>query len=177
MVAVLGLGMLGLTACAWLDTLGATVIACDASTTRLYQAARFGARHLAKPDDLVEVAASLTHGRGADAAFELSGSSRAATAALGVVRTGGTVVWAGTVAPTVSVAVDPEMVVRRCLKIVGVHNYAPPDLAAAIEFLAARHTRYPFAELVANTFPLDEVDAAFHFASAKHPIRVAIACH
>ena len=168
--------MLGLTACAWLESLGATAVACDVSDTRLSQAVRFGARHLAKPDALTELVMSLTHGRGADVSIELSGSPEASAAALDVLRIGGTAVWVGAVSPTPPVPVFPEAIVRRCLTVTGVHNYAPQDLAAAVEFLAANHMRFPFAELVAKSFPLSDVNDAFQFAEAERPVRVAIAC-
>ncbi|HJZ56919.1 MAG TPA: hypothetical protein VKE74_18260, partial [Gemmataceae bacterium] len=73
-------------------------------------------------------------------------------------------------------AINPELVVRRCLSVTGVHNYAPPDLAAAVTFLAADHARFPFAELVPRSFPLSEVDAAFRFAATRRPVRVAVVC-
>lgn len=175
-VVVFGLGMLGLTACAWLDALGATAIACDVNESRLAQASRFGARHLAKPDALAEVVSSLTQGRGADAALELSGSPQAAVAALDVLRVGGTAVWAGAVFPVDSVSIAPETVVRRCLTLTGVHNYAPHDLAHAVRFLAESHTRFPFAELVAKSFPLENVNDAFRFAESERPVRVGVSC-
>jgi alcohol dehydrogenase len=175
-LAVFGLGMLGLTACAWGEALGLTVIACDVNDARLARATQFGAAHTAKLDMLPDLAKSLTGGRGADVALELSGSADAARMALDVLRVGGTAVWAGTVAPTEPVPVFPEEVVRRCLTVTGIHNYAPHDLAAAIEFLAANHDRYPFAELVVKSFPLAEVDAAFRYAEAERPVRVALAC-
>jgi alcohol dehydrogenase len=131
---------------------------------------------LAKPDVLLDVVKELTEGRGADVALELSGSADTASAALDVLRVGGTAVWAGVVFPTPPVAVHPETVVRRCLTITGVHNYAPQDLAAAVQFLANNHTRYPFAELVARSFPLSEVNDAFRFAESERPVRVAVAC-
>ena len=175
-VVVFGLGMLGLTACAWADSLGATAVACDVSDTRLSQAARFGARHVAKPDALAELVKELTGGRGADLALELSGSAEASRAAIDVLRIGGTAVWVGAVSPTDPVPVFPEAVVRRCLTLTGVHNYAPPDLAAAVAVLAANHARYPFAELVPKAFPLAAVNDAFRFAAAERPVRVAVAC-
>ena len=175
-VAVLGLGMLGLTACAVAAAAGDAVIACDVSDARLAHAARFGAAHIAKPRELLELAKSLTAGRGADLALELSGPADAAAAALDVLRVGGTAVWVGAVSPVGTIPVNPESVVRRCLTVAGVHNYAPRDLAAAVEFLAANHTRFPFAELVADTFSLDAADAAFRFAEAEHPVRVAVRC-
>lgn len=175
-VAVIGLGMLGLTACAALSAAGHTAIACDVSDTRLSQAARFGAAHAAKPSELVALARSLTNGRGADAVLELGGSADAARLSLEVARIGGTIVWVGAVSPVGTVAVAPETIVRRCLTVTGVHNYAPQDLAAAVAFLAANHSRFPFAELVAAEFPLDAADAAFAFAEAQRPVRVAVRC-
>ncbi|MDY3554041.1 zinc-binding dehydrogenase [Gemmata sp. JC717] len=173
---VLGLGMLGLTACAWAEALGITAIACDVSDARLAQAARFGARHLAKPDALADLVKSVTHGRGADTALELSGAPEAARVSLEVLRVGGTAAWAGAVFPTDPVPVLPEQVIRRCLTVTGVHNYAPPDLDAAVRFLAANHVRFPFAELVAKSFPLADVNGAFRFAEAERPVRVAVVC-
>ncbi|AWM42457.1 hypothetical protein C1280_30455 [Gemmata obscuriglobus] len=173
---VLGLGMLGLTACAWAEALGITAIACDVSDARLAQAARFGARHLANPDALADLVKSVTHGRGADTALELSGAPEAARASLEVLRVGGTAVWAGAVFPTDPVPMLPEQVIRRCLTVTGVHNYAPQDLDAAVRFLAANHVRFPFAELVAKSFPLADVNGAFRFAEAERPVRVAVVC-
>lgn len=175
-LVVFGLGMLGLTACAWAESLGITAIACDVSDARLAQAARFGARHLAKPDALADLVKSVTRGRGADAALELSGSPEASRAAVELLRVGGTAVWVGAVFPTEAVPLSPEQVIRRCLTVTGVHNYAPHDLAAAVRFLAANHTRFPFAELVSRSFPLGAVNDAFAFAEAERPVRVAVAC-
>jgi len=168
--------MLGLTACAWAESLGLTPIACDVSDSRLSQAVRFGAKHLAKPDALADLVKSLTQGRGADVAIELSGSADASASALEVLRIGGTAVWVGAVFPTEPVPVYPEAVIRRWLTITGVHNYAPQDLSAAVQFLANNHTRFPFAELVSKSFPLAEVNDAFRFAEAERPVRVAVAC-
>lgn len=175
-VAVVGLGMLGLTACAVAASAGHTVLACDVSDARLSQAERFGATHSATPDELVGRAKALTAGRGADVVLELSGSADAARLSLAAARVGGAVVWVGAVSPAGTVAVEPEAVVRRCLTIRGVHNYAPRDLAAAVEFLAANHARFPFAGLVSDSFPLAEANAAFQFAEAERPVRVAVRC-
>jgi alcohol dehydrogenase len=169
--------MLGLTACAWLAAEGRVAIACDRDERRLEQAKRFGAAHTALPRDLPELVRAVTATRGADAAFELSGSADSAALSLEVLRIGGTAVWVGSVFPTPAVPVLPEMVVRRCLTVTGVHNYAPADLMAAVTFLAENHTQFPFAELVSRTFPLESVPAAFQFAETERPVRVAIRCN
>jgi putative phosphonate catabolism associated alcohol dehydrogenase len=173
-VVVIGLGMLGLTACAWAVTNGHTVVASDRDDTRLAQAKRFGATYTTKPETLVEQAKKHTEGRGADLVLELSGSAAAAKLSLEVLRIGGTAVWVGTVSPTEPVPVLPEEMVRRCLTVTGIHNYTPTDLVSAIAFLTDNHTRFPFAELVSHTFPLDSATAAFEFAERAHPVRVAI---
>jgi putative phosphonate catabolism associated alcohol dehydrogenase len=173
-VVVIGLGMLGLSACAWATVNGHRAIACDRDDTRLSLAIRFGAMLATKPDTLVEQVLATTAGRGADLVLELSGSAAATRSSLEVLRMGGTAVWVGTVSPTEPVSVLPEEIVRRCLTITGIHNYAPSDLASAIAFLMDHHSRFPFAELVSHTFPLDSATAAFEFAESAHPIRVAI---
>ena len=80
----------------------------------------------------------------------------------------------GAVLPTPVVAVNPETVVRRCLTVSGVHNYAPWHLQYAIDFLADNHARFPFAGLVGRAFDLDDVAAAFRFAESERPVRVAV---
>jgi putative phosphonate catabolism associated alcohol dehydrogenase len=173
-VVVIGLGMLGLTACAWIAANGCIAIACDRDELRLSQAKRFGATLTSKPETLLELVRANTEGRGADLTLELSGSASAARLSLQVPRLGGTTLWIGAVAPTEPVSILPEELVRRCLTVIGIHNYAPIDLASAIAFLAGNHTRFPFAELVSQSFPLDSASIALEFAEKERPIRVAI---
>jgi putative phosphonate catabolism associated alcohol dehydrogenase len=158
-INVYGLGMLGLTACAMVTSLGATAVGIDPDPTRTATATRFE---------------STTSDRAPDVCLELSGATAAAEQALTQVRTGGTVIFAGSVSPGRPLAVHPEQLVRRCLTVRGVHNYAPPDLVAAVEFLADHHTRFPFAELVEHTFPLSEIEAAIDFAFEHRPVRVGV---
>lgn len=175
-IIVMGLGMLGLTACAWIAANGDTAIACDVDEERLARARQFGADVTATPSVLREAVHSRTAGRGADLVLELSGSASAAQLGLDLLRVGGTAVWVGSVFPTPPVPVSPEEVVRRCLTVTGIHNYAPGDLKAAVEFLAANHRRFPFAGLVERTVPLDSVAEAFDSGERERPIRIGIEC-
>ena len=77
--------------------------------------------------------------------------------------------------PTGPIAVDPETVVRRCLKIEGLHNYQPGDLVAAIRFLAACSFQQELGALVEQVFPLSEVEAAFQAAQESGFYRVGVA--
>jgi threonine dehydrogenase-like Zn-dependent dehydrogenase len=76
--------------------------------------------------------------------------------------------------PAGPIELDPQQLVRRLLTLRGVHNYAPEDLVAGLEFLASQRQSYDFAGLVEARFPLEEADQAFGFAIARRPVRVAV---
>ncbi|HZZ79931.1 MAG TPA: zinc-binding dehydrogenase [Gemmataceae bacterium] len=174
-VLVLGAGILGLTACTMARSAGAAhVLPCDTNSARCGRARAFGATHAVTPDALPDAIADITSGRGADVTLELAGVASTVQAGLERTRIGGTLVLAGTVLPTPSVPLDPEAVVRRMLTIRGVHNYAPRDLATALDFLAGPGQAYPFADLIAHTFRLDEIDSAFACAHREAGQRVAV---
>lgn len=173
-VLVLGAGMLGLTAAAMSAASGASPVVADTNPERLATAKRFGAAHVALVSGLSALLQELTAGRGADAVLELAGVSPSVETAIASARVGGTVVLVGSVFPVPPVAVSPETVVRRCLRIVGSHNYAPEDLVLAMDFLTGPGAKCPFAELVPRTLPLDEVNEAFRLAEAEKPFRLGV---
>jgi len=178
-VLVQGAGLLGLTAAAMARVADAhEVIGADVDDDRLALAGRFGASTTvnvaAAPGALRDAVASRTDQRGADAIFEMSGSPAAVGQGLEVLRTGGRYVLVGAVKPVGAVPLDVEQVVRRMWRIQGVHNYAPVDLAAALYFLANHLGQFPFAELVAAEYPLQEADAAFQAMAAHRPVRIAV---
>ena len=116
------------------------------------RAVHFGATHVfsSDGDELKEGIGEITKGRGADLVLELAGVAGSVEAGLALVRTGGTMVLAGMVAPLGAVQFDPEKVVRRMLTIRGVHNYHPRDLATALIFLAGEGRTFPWRSLVAG---------------------------
>lgn len=176
-VLILGAGVLGLTACAMARSAGARlVLAVDPQADCRNRAVAFGATHTndAEAESLQARVAETTEGRGVDVALELSGSAFSTRTALDLVRIGGTVVLAGTVAPTGPIPLDPERIVRRMSTIRGVHNYHPRDLAAALDFLAGPGRAFPFDQLIAASFPLEEAAAAFAHASESPGVRVAV---
>ena len=176
---IFGAGMLGLTAAAMLRTRGAAkVVVCDPNPKRLALAREFGATTVIPwTDDLndfrsqVEAATSTSE---FDAIFEFSGAAAAVERAYEVAAIGARLVLAGTVMPSRPVSFDPEQLVRRCLVITGVHNYAPVDLQTAVEFLAANHRRFPFASIVSRSYSLADINMAIEHAIEHKPIRVAI---
>jgi alcohol dehydrogenase len=178
-VLIQGAGMLGLTATAMARTYGAQkVIVCDVDADRLRRAAQFGATQtLLVSEDEHELIASvqdLTDGRGVDLAVELSGAASAVQTGVKLPRIGGRYVLIGSTFPIPPVGLDPESVVRRCLTIVGNHNYRPEDLGAAVSFLVEHGGEFPFADLVHDGFSLPDAEAAFARAVKGQDLRVAV---
>ncbi|OBJ75377.1 zinc-binding dehydrogenase [Mycobacterium colombiense] len=148
-VAVLGAGMLGLTAIAAAVCAGASAVtAVDPDAARRQLARRFGA---------TAVRDSVGGAEASDILLEFSGVPDALEDGLAALDGQGIAVLAGSVAPNAAVAVDAESVVRRQLSILGVHNYEPRHLAAALTFLHRTCERFPWHELVADPGSLDDL--------------------
>ena len=77
-----------------------------------------------------------TSGVGPDVVLELAGSVASVEMSLSLVRVGGVILLAGTVADCAPLSVDPQSIVRRMITLRGVHNYHPRNLQTAIAFLA-----------------------------------------
>ena len=112
--------------------------------------------------------------RGADLAFDFAGTPDAVLSAIHFLRIGGRAVLCGSVTPMESISLSPEMIVRRMLRVSGVHNYRSDDLLHAVSFLAANTSNYPFRDLVANTFPLRDIAAAVEMAKSGESVRVGV---
>lgn len=148
-VTVIGAGMLGLTAVAAATAANAhSVTVVDPVEDRRDLARRFGA---------TGVRSSSAEAEETDVVLEFSGSSAALQDALGLLDVRGQAVLAGSVLPNGQIALDPESVVRRHLSIVGVHNYEPRHLLDALGFLQQTRDRFPWADLVADPVPLDDI--------------------
>lgn len=158
-VAVIGAGMLGLTAVAAAAADGAaSVTAVDPVPGRRDLALRFGA-----------TTARAALPERCDVLLEFSGASEGLQEGLRALDGQGVAVLAGSVAPGAAVTVDPESVVRRQLSVFGVHNYEPRHLTAALAHLHATRERFPWTELVADPVPLAEVGALLAAAPGERP--------
>jgi alcohol dehydrogenase len=178
-VFILGAGMLGLTAAAMAKSRGAAnVVICDTQRERLNRASYFGADAAVewRPEgrELQQQILAAGGDERFDIVLELSGAPDAVEAACRLGDIGAHVILVGTVMKSRAIQIDPESVVRRCLSIRGVHNYAPIDLQTAVQFLHEFGALYPFAELVEFSYPLSDVNAAVDVALQKRPIRIAI---
>lgn len=168
-VIVQGLGLLGLYGAALAKSLGASrVIGVDAVPARRALGLRFGADLALHPD----VAAALP--ADADAVIEVCGDAAAIPTGLGWLRAGGRYLVAGMVNPGSMVTLDANLLLRRCVTLVGVHNYHPRHLIQALAFVVDNRTRFPFGELVEGRYRLDEVDRAMADAAGRRVLRAAI---
>lgn len=168
-VVVLGTGAVGLFVVSMAANAGARVLAVDRQEARLKTAKAAGASaaHLAN-DSLKDFVLANTEAQGADVIFETSGANASVKAAIVLAAMGGRVILAGSVAPTEPVPIQPEKIVTSLLRIEGIHNYTPADLARAVEFPGHPTTdEFP-------TFPLDEIEAAFDVAQSGEHLRVAV---
>lgn len=95
---VIGCGAVGLSAIQGCRLAGAgAIIACDPNPARRRLADALGATHAVASDDaaVVDLARSLTEGRGADVVIEAAGVPAAFRLSMEAVRPGGQVIWLG----------------------------------------------------------------------------------
>ncbi len=170
-----GAGMLGLVAVAMLADRGVRCFVVEPDPRRRELAERLGAAGAGESGEALSGAiAAATEGRGVDVALDFSGHLPALADGLARLRLGGRAVWVGAVFPAGHLPLEPEGLVRRNLSIRGVHNYAPRQLAAAVDWLAGTPRLPVLARLVSRRFSLVEVAEAFAVAVAERPVRVGI---
>ena len=159
-VAVLGPGVRGLSACAAAKDAGAAfvlVTGCGArDAERLALAADFGA-DLAVDVTTTDPVKALRQATGglAHVVVDVTAQAPAAfTQAIDLARVGGTVVVAGTRGSAEPPGFRPDLIVYKELRILGALGVDAPAYRAALDLLATG--RYPFAELPRRRAGLSE---------------------
>ena len=179
-VAIQGLGLLGLYGCAMAKTRGARlVIGLDAVADRLEAAKKFGADSTIdisgrEEDDIVAQVRELAPPDGVDAVIEVCGVPAVVPAGMKMLRIGGRYTLAGLVNPDANVTVDANLFVKKWITLRGIHNYHPRHLIQALDFVVANRGRFPFKEIVDSKFKLDDLAEAFKRASERSVLRAAI---
>lgn len=179
-VAIQGLGLLGLYGCAMAKTRGARlVIGLDAVADRLKVAEKFGADLTIdisgrEEDDIVAQVRELAPPDGVDAVIEVCGVPAVVPAGMKMLRIGGRYTLAGLVNPDANVTVDANLFVKKWITLRGIHNYHPRHLIQALDFVVANRGRFPFREIVDSKFKLDDLAEAFKRASERSVLRAAI---
>ena len=176
-----GAGMLGIYATCYLHEKGYEgIVVVDTNERRLEIARRFGATHTFNPDktSVVEIDTALkelTNGRGADLGVEVSGATIGIPHLITWLAVGGRCVTLGYVYPNADITVDAHQLVTKCVTLQGIHNYHHTALGESIRFVEENRSRYPFAELIGETYQLSEINTAFEHAFRREVLRVAIA--
>lgn len=175
---VQGAGLLGLYACVLLRERGvADIYAVDIQPQRMDKIAAFGAVPIdGHPDRYSQARRRIVdaHPHGVDAVIEVAGVASLVPEGVALLRVGGTYVFVGMVHPDTQLELTGEQVIRKCLTIAGVHNYAPWHLDEAVALLAATADRYPYAELVSPPLPLAALPEAVALAETQRWPRVAV---
>jgi alcohol dehydrogenase len=161
-VAVLGPGVRGLSACAAAKEAGAAFVmvtgAGERDAPRLAVAPQFGADLVVDvlQEDPVRALRAATGG-GADVVVDVTAKAPAAFAqAIHLAKAGGTVVVAGTRGTPDTPGFAPDHVVYKELRILGALGVDVGAYRAALDLLAAG--RYPFAELSRRCADLDRTE-------------------
>ncbi len=173
-IAILGAGMLGLTACAVASQRGWTeVVGVDPILAKRDMAIRFGATKAFSPEDWL-LHAKLNRGYGFDAVLELSGAQAMIVPALESLRIGGHLVLVGAVFPVPPISLLPEQIVRSQITLRGIHNYRPKHLLEAVQFLTQHGQAFPFAELVSTWHDLAEVEGLVRNGLPPSQVRLGV---
>jgi len=179
-VAVQGLGLLGLYACAIAKARGARlVVGLDSVADRLAAAGKFGADAVIDVSgrgshDVVAAVRELAPPDGVDAVIEVCGNAAVIPDGLEMLRIGGRYTLGGIVTPNADVTIDANVLVKNWITLRGIHNYHPRHLIQALDFVVANRDRFPFREIVDARFTLDQIDEAFRRAAERTVLRAAV---
>lgn len=167
-VVVQGSGPIGIGALIQSKIAGAQrVIVIGAPAHRLELAREMGADEtldladFPEPEARVEKVQALTRGRGADVVIECAGARTTVQEGLQMVRAAGRYLVVGSYTDYGPLPINPALIVRKALRVVGVSGSAPE---AIIRSLQALHTivPYPVEKLITHRYHLDEINEAFH---------------
>jgi putative phosphonate catabolism associated alcohol dehydrogenase len=165
-VLIQGAGLLGIYGAALLRDRGVdNVIVSDPVASRLEMISKFGGRAIS-PNDEQE--------GNFDAVIEVAGVPEVVDDALRLLRPGGVLVLAGMVHEATDFTLRGVELVRGCITMIGVHNYAARHLEAGIGFLDRNATAYPWGELVSPPLPLSKLDDAFALSQTRQWARVSV---
>jgi L-iditol 2-dehydrogenase len=170
-VVIQGAGGLGINAAAVARDMGAgRIIVVDGVPERLALARAFGAdatidlRELPNRSDRVARVKELTGGVGADVCVELVGVPSVVQEGLEFLRVGGRYLMMGNIVPGAAAEIVPHDAVRQPKTLLGVLAYDAWVIPRAMDWLGRARDRYPFDQLLAQRYPLEQIDEAFHAA-------------
>ncbi len=158
-VAVIGLGLIGLVTLQLARAFGAARVIAVGYGARLELARGLGADDLVDitAGDPVETIRSLTRGRGVDCVFECAGTSPAIVTALNSVKRGGRIALIG-LTGNMPAELNTDKLVLDEIDVFGVRS-SPNAYPELIDLIAAG--KVDVGKLVSRIYPLDQIGEAF----------------
>jgi D-arabinose 1-dehydrogenase-like Zn-dependent alcohol dehydrogenase len=143
---------------------GKTIV-IGAPKERLALAKKWGADHVINidvvkdPSKRRDQVLDLTNGRGPEVVVEASGVLAAFVEGLDMIQRGGRYLIIGQTSTT-SIPIVPNIIVAKCLHVIGSASAAIPHFYKALKFIKNRRKKYPFADIVTHKYRLEEVNEA-----------------
>lgn len=175
-VVIQGGGLLGVYACGLLKEMGVAQIYClEINENRFNLIKEFGAIPVdaRQGEKAVQFILDETGG-GVDVVFEVAGIKELVPQGVQLLRPGGDYILVGLVHPDSELLITAEQIIRKCISIKGVHNYAPWHLEEAIAFLERNQGNFPFEKLVSPPYQLDHLEDAVLAAKNQQWMRVSV---
>jgi threonine dehydrogenase-like Zn-dependent dehydrogenase len=169
-VVVLGCGPLGICHVLKAVLLGAgRVFVTDLHQPRVALAESIGAETL----DL-GVLSDSTDGRGADVVVDCTGVAETFAEALSLARVGGTVVEPGAFVDVGASPVNPNVIVTKSLRVIGVGGEILPAYAQALELMASSLDTLPWRQIVSHVLPLERAQEAVELSQQPEATKVCL---
>ena len=174
-VVIFGPGFLGLSIVQLCRLQGAdpvVVVGLKKDQRRLETALELGATAtlIAEETDVVSMTEQLTGGRGADTAFEVSGSPAALLAAIQIVRRGGAVTMIGVQPQTQEVPILD--VIMRQISLNGVRAYTWSNCQLGMRYLS--EGKLKLEHFITHEFPLEKWKEAFDLLIAGTGTKIVL---
>ncbi len=179
-VVIQGSGPLGLFSTALASRSGPSrIIVIGGPAPRLEVARRWGATHtldIADVPDPAERAALIrewTDGHGPDVVIEVSGVVAAFPEGLELVRRGGRYLVVGQLHGR-EVSIQPSLIVRKHVRIVGSISASVEHYHRALQFIAHNWERFSWMDMISNRYPLERINEALARMQRWEEIKPAI---
>lgn len=153
------------------------IIAVDGDEKRLVMAEKLGAKYCINfMKENAESKVKEITGKGAEIAFQCTGSPKAASTIWHYVRRGGSMCELGFFVNNGDTTYNPHMdICNKEIKVTGSWTYQAKDWLQAMEMLKeASKQGYPVGELVSHKFPLDEINDAMETNIRMDGFKIAI---
>lgn len=182
-VLVQGCGPIGLLLLTLVRTMGVrNIIAVDSNEKRLAMAKELGAAYTvnfaqyATVEEAAAAVKALTEGKGAEMAFQCTGSPAAASTIWKYVRRSGAMCELGFFVNNGDTTYNPHLdICNKEIRVIGSWTYQAKDWLHACEFLKEAQERgMPVTKLVSHKFPLEEITEAMETNIRMDGFKIAV---